>query len=157
MGSPSRIAPLPAYNYLVSIQKYGRPSTQPLGGFSDVSGLETDIHISEYRDGNEAEPHVRKIPGSHKVGDVTLKRGVVNSMDLWQWITDARTIGVGAQQDVTITLQDESGKGVQQWTLRNCVPMKYTGPTLAGKGGGDVAMEELVLSAEGYEISPANA
>ncbi len=50
--------------------------------------LETDIHISEYRDGNEAEPHVRKIPGSHKVGDVTLKRGVVDSSDLWAWITE---------------------------------------------------------------------
>ena len=53
-------------------------------------------------------------------------------------------------------LQDESGKAMQQWKLRNVVPMKYTGPTLAGKGGGDVAMEELVLSAEGYEIAPAS-
>ena len=44
---------------------------------------------------------------------------------------------------------------MQQWKLRSVVPMKYTGPTLAGKGGGEVAMEELVLSAEGYEISRA--
>lgn len=131
-------------------------ATEPLGGFSDVSGLETDIHISEYRDGNEANPHVRKIPGSHKVGDVTLKRGVVNSIDLYNWIVAARTTGVNAQCDVVITLNDESGAPVQQWKLRNVVPMKYTGPTLAGKGGGDVAMEELVLSAEGYEIAPAS-
>ena len=153
----NRTAPLPAYNYLVQIQKYGRDPNQLLGGFSDVSGLETDVHISEYRDGNEVQTCVRKIPGSYKVGDVTLKRGVVDSSDMWQWITDTRTTGVAAQQDVTITLQDESGKGIQQWKLRNCVPMKYTGPTLAGKGGGDVAMEELVLSAELYEISPASS
>jgi phage tail-like protein len=146
-----RTAPLPAYNYLVDIG--GRPADQPLGGFSDVSGLETDIHISEYRDGNEKEPHVRKIPGSHKVGDVTLKRGVVDSSDLWAWIMNARTNGVDAQRDVTITLLDEAGKPIQKWKLRGVVPMKYTGPTLAGKGGGDVAMEELVLSAEAYEIS----
>jgi phage tail-like protein len=150
-----RTAPLPAYNYIVQIPN-GRDPNAPLGGFSDVSGLETDIHVSEYRDGNEAEPHVRKIPGSHKVGDVTLKRGVVDSSDLWAWITATRTTGVAAQKDVVITLQDESGKAMQQWKLRNVVPMKYTGPTLAGKGGGDVAMEELVLSAEGYEISPAS-
>ena len=146
-----RTAPLPAYNYLVDIG--GRPADQPLGGFSDVSGLETDIHISEYRDGNEKEPHVRKIPGSHKVGDVTLMRGVVDSSDLWAWIMNARTNGVDAQRDVTITLLDEAGKPIQKWKLRGVVPMKYTGPTLAGKGGGDVAMEELVLSAEAYEIS----
>jgi phage tail-like protein len=127
-----------------------------LGGFSDVSGLETDIHISEYRDGNDVEPHVRKIPGSHKVGDVTLKRGVVDSSDLWQWISDARVLGVDAQRDVVITLLDEAGSPVQQWKLRGVIPMKYTGPTLAGKGGGEVAMEELILSAEAYEIAPAS-
>jgi phage tail-like protein len=152
---PDRTAPLPAYNYLVNLNGPRQPN-QLLGGFSDVSGLETDIHISEYRDGNEPEPHVRKIPGSHKVGDVTLKRGVVDSSDLWAWITAARTTGVKAQRDVVITLQDEAGKPVQQWKLRKVVPMKYTGPTLAGKGGGDVAMEELVLAAEGYEISAAS-
>jgi phage tail-like protein len=150
----ARTAPFPQYNFIVDIG--GRDPNKPLGGFSDVSGLETDIHISEYRDGNEPEPHVRKIPGSHKVGDVTLKRGVVDSSDLWKWITDTRTQGVAAQRDVVITLLDEAGNPVQQWKLRSVVPMKYTGPTLAAKGAGDVAMEELVLSAEGYEIGPAS-
>ncbi|MGA6972454.1 MAG: phage tail protein [Candidatus Binatus sp.] len=153
---PNRTAPLPAYNYTVDLNGPRSPN-KLLGGFSDVSGLETDIHISEYRDGNEAEPHVRKIPGSHKVGDVTLKRGVVDSSDLWDWITAARTTGVEAQRDVVITLLDEAGNPVQQWKLRAVVPMKYTGPTLAGKGGGEVAMEELVLSAEGYEIATATS
>ena len=149
-----RVAPLPAYNFIVNLNGPRNPN-KLLGGFSDVSGLETDVHISEYRDGNEAEPHVRKIPGSHKVGDVTLKRGVVDSSDLWAWITDLRKNGVTAQRTVTITLRDEKGQGIQTWTLRGVVPMKYTGPTLAGKGGGEVAMEELVLSAEGYDIGPA--
>lgn len=152
---PDRTAPLPAYNFIVDLNGPRNPN-KLLGGFSDVSGLETDVHISEYRDGNEAQPHVRKIPGSHKVGDVTLKRGVVDSSDLWDWITDLRTNGVDAQRDVVITLRDEAGNPVQQWKLRGVVPMKYTGPTLAGKGGGEVAMEELVLSAEAYEIAPAS-
>jgi len=148
--------PLPAYNYTVDLGNITSGPNSPLGGFSDVSGLETDIHISEYRNGNEKNPHVRKVPGSHKVGDVTLKRGVVNSADLWQWISDTRTNGYTAKQDVVITLNDEAGNPVQKWKLYNAFPMKYTGPTLAGKGGGDVAMEELVLSVEGYEISAAS-
>jgi phage tail-like protein len=150
----TRTAPYGNYNYTVDIG--GRDPQKLLGGFSDVSGLETDIHMSEYRDGNEPAPHVRKIPGAHKVGDVTLKRGFVDPSDLWDWITATRTTGVLAQRDVVITLLDEAGNPVQQWKLRSCYPMKYTGPTLAGKGGGDVAMEELVLSVEGYEISPAS-
>jgi phage tail-like protein len=151
----SRTAPYPSYNYIVNLNGPRDPE-KLLGGFSDVSGLSTEIHISEYRDGNETAPHVRKVAGSHKVGDVTLKRGVVDSSDLWAWITETENTGVLAQRDVIITLRDEASNPVQSWKLRNVVPMKYTGPTLAGKGGGEVAMEELVLSAEGFEINPAS-
>ena len=148
----SRTAPLPAYNYLVDLSGPRSPN-KLLGGFSDVSGLETDIHISEYRDGNEPDPHVRKIPGSHKVGDVTLKRGIVNSADMWSWIQDTRTKGPDAKREVSITLRDEAGKPVQTWNLHNVIPLKYTGPNLVAKGGGDVAMEELVLSSEGLDLA----
>src|SRR5208283_347262 len=151
---PSRTAPYPAYNYLVDIQ--GRDPQAPLGGFSDVSGLSTEIHISEYRDGNKRAAYVDKIPGSNKTNDVTLKRGIVNSQDLWAWIVDTRTNGVNAKRDVTITLRDEANNPVQVFKLLRAAPMKYTGPTLAGKGAGDVAMEELVLSVEDLDISQAS-
>ena len=152
---PDRTAPYPAYNYIVNLSGPRDPE-KLLGGFSDVSGLSTEIHFSEYRDGNEKEAHVRKMPGSHIVGDFTLRRGLVNSMDLWDWIQQTRTTGVAAQRDVVITLRDEANTPVQSWKLYNAAPKKYTGPTLAGKGAGEVAMEELVLSAEGFEIAPAS-
>jgi phage tail-like protein len=123
-------------------------------GFSDVSGLVTEMTVAEYRNGNDPENHVRKIPGVHKVGDVTLKRGLVGTRDLFDWINLTRTDGYKAKRDVTIHLMDESRNGpVATWKLRGAMPLKYTGPTLAGKGGGDVAMEELVLSCEGYVVS----
>ncbi len=52
---------------------------------------------------------------------------------------------------MVITLLSESGERVQGWKLHGALPLRYTGPTLAAKGGGDVAMEELVLSAEELE------
>ena len=143
----TRTHPYGAFNFLVNID-----GGETFGGFSDVSGLGTDITIAEYRNGNEKENHVRKVPGIHKVGDVTLKRGVIDSKSLWDWIKQTRTTGVGAKKNVVITLLDEAQSAVQSWKLRGVVPMKYTGPTLAAKGGGDVAMEELVLSAEAIEI-----
>jgi len=149
-----RTAPYPSYNFLVDWKGPNGPDTI-LGGFSDVSGLSTDIHISEYRNGNESESHVRKIPGAHKVGDVTLKRGLVSSMDFWRWIRDTRTNGINAKKEVVITLRDEAANPVQKFKLRGVVPLKYTGPTLSGKGAGDVAMEEIVLSVEGFEIETA--
>ncbi len=146
-----RLTPYGAFNFLVNLSGPFGPD-EPLGGFSDVSGLGTELTVAEYRNGNERENHVRKVPGIHKVSDVTLKRGIVNSQDLWDWIDEARRTGPLAQRDVVITLRDEAGQDVQSWILRGVIPLKYTGPTLAAKGGGDVAMEELVLSAEAVDF-----
>src|SRR4030095_11571842 len=104
---PDRTTPYGAFNFVVNLNgPIGED--QPLGGFSDVSGLSNEITIAEYRNGNERVNHVRKVPGIHKVGDVTLKRVVVNSTDLWTWITQTRNQGVVAKRNVVITLRDET-------------------------------------------------
>lgn len=142
-----RQSPYSAFNFLVEFN--GQDIS---AGFSDVSGLGTEITIAEYRNGNDRENHVRKVPGMHKVNDVTLKRGIINSKDIWEWIDTVRKEGISAQRSISIIMLDESGQEVQRWNLRGVVPMKYSGPTLAAKGASDVAMEELVLSAEGIEL-----
>jgi phage tail-like protein len=142
-----RETPYGAFNFIVDL------GDGVAGGFSDISGLVTETTVAEYRNGNDPENHVRKVPGVHKVGDVTLKRGLIGSGDLFGWIKDTRTQGHKAKRTVTIQLLDETRSEVAlTWRLTGVTPLKYTGPTLAGKGGGDVAMEELVLSCEGYEI-----
>jgi len=147
-----RTTPYGAFNFLVEITGVTPGAQDPLGGFSDVSGLNTEVTVAEYRNGNEKENHVRKVPGIFKTGDVTLKRGVVNSKTLWDWIKAVRRFGPEAKKEVIITLLNESGGSVQSWKLREAIPLKYTGPTLAAKGGGDVAMEELVISSESLEL-----
>ena len=145
----NRTTPYGAFNSLVNFDG----DEKIFGGFSDVSGIGSEIKVAEYRNGNEKENHTRKVAGINTAADVTLKRGIVNSKALWDWIGQARINGPSAQKTVTITLLDEAQKPVQSWVLRGAIPMKYTGPTLAGKGGGDVAMEEMVLSAEAMEIA----
>ena len=142
-----RITPYGAFNFVVNFD-----GGEEFGGFSDVSGIGTEVTVAEYRSGNDKENHVRKVAGVHKVSDVTLKRGIVNFDSLWSWLDETRTAGPAAQKTVAVTLLDEAHNPVRTWLLRGCIPMKYTGPTLAGKGGGDVAMEEVVLAAEGFEI-----
>jgi len=144
----NRTTPYGAFNYLVNFD-----GGEIFGGFSDCSGIGSEIKVAEYRNGNEKENHTRKVAGINTATDATLKRGIVNSKSLWDWVRQARINGPSAQKTVTITLLDESQKPVQSWVLRGAIPMKYTGPTLAGKGGGDVAMEEIVLSAESMEIA----
>lgn len=144
----TRTTPYGAFNFVVSFD-----GNELFGGFSDVSGIGNEIAIAEYRFGNDLENHVRKVAGVTKCDDVTLKRGILDSATLFDWLDAARTQGPDAQKTVKITLQDEAQNPVQSWLLRGVVPMKYTGPTLAAKGGGDVAMEEIVLSAEKMELA----
>jgi phage tail-like protein len=144
----AREMPYGNFNFLVEFSGGGVS-----GGFSDVSGLGTEITIAEYRAGNSRVNHVQKIPGLHQNSDVTLKRGVINSKELWEWIDDVRNRGPLARRDVTIVLQDESHeRDVQKWLLINAFPKTYTGPTLAAKGGSDVAMEEWVLAFEALRL-----
>lgn len=142
-----RRTPYGAFNFEVSI------AGESFGGFSDVSGLVTEFTMSEYREGTDPENHVRKVPGIYKAGDVLLKRGIVSSKVIWEWIEDVRRRGVrGKKESVVIRLLDEARQPVQSWRLFNVAPLKFTGPTLAAKGGGDVAMEELVLSTEDIKM-----
>lgn len=150
---PIRDTPYGAYNFLVEIGD-GIDAASPLGGFSDVSGIGTEITLMEYRQGNDRVNRVRKIPGLHKSSDVTLKRGLMGLLNFWDWVNVTRTDPV-FKRNVSITLNDEQGQPVIRWRLINARPMKWTGPTLAAKGGSDAAMEELVIASEGIEVEAA--
>jgi phage tail-like protein len=146
--------PYGAFNFLVSLggaQGDGSEGTI-VGGFSDVSGLGVDVSYAEYRNGNEKVNTVRKIPNTHKNDDVTLKRGLVGSDDLFQWLKGVRD-GTADPRDVKITLMDEARNAVATFKLHRAQPKKWSGPTLAAKGGGEVAMEELHLVHEGIEYA----
>jgi phage tail-like protein len=149
---PTRDTPYAAYNFLVEFD--GNDASSLLGGFSDVSGIGTEITLMEYRQGNDKENRVRKIPALNKASDVTLKRGLMGTETFWQWISITR-VDPTHKRNVSITLKDEVGADVVKWRLINVRPMKWTGPTLAAKGGSDVAMEELVLASEGLEVESA--
>lgn len=143
----TRLNPYSAFNFLVKLGDIPPAETEPFGGFSDVSGLGNEVKFSEYRNGNDKANHVRKIANVNSTDDITLKRGLVGDMRLFNWIKATRE-GTGTPQTVTITLLDEARTPVCSWVLKNAQPKKLVGPTLAAKGGGEVAMEELHFVAE---------
>ena len=96
-----RITPYGAFNFVVNFD-----GSDDFGGFSDVSGIGTEVTVAEYRAGSDKENHVRKVAGVHKVSDVTFKRGIVNFDSLWEWIEQTRTAGPAAQRTVAVTLLD---------------------------------------------------
>jgi phage tail-like protein len=116
-------------------------------GFSEVSGFDITVDPIDYREGNEAT-HVRKLPGLTKYGNVTLKWGVTDSMELYEWHRDVVN-GKIERQNVAIVLMDEAGKeGIGRWEIVEAWPTKYDPMDLTAKGN-DVSIETLELVNEG--------
>jgi phage tail-like protein len=142
-----------AFDYLIELTTGSE--TKSLGGFLQVNGLPAPGSMTTPRfTGNPALSSI-KLRGISTAGDVTLRRGVVDSSQLWSWIDSACTGSSATSRSTAhIILRDQTRPPVTQWTLRSATPKRWNGPALSGKGAGDVAIEELVLSAEGIELVP---
>jgi phage tail-like protein len=141
---PTRDNPYGAFKFRV---KLGDDADEGFAaGFSEVSAITNTVKFSEYRNGNDVENHVRKIANINSTDDVTLKRGVIGDLRLFQWLEATRN-GDFDPRTVVIVLMDERGADACSWTLLGAQPTKWVGPTLNGKGGGDVAMEEMTINA----------
>ena len=145
-----RERPYVQFNFLVDL---GNGNTEgPEAGFQEVSGIGMEVTVAEYRNGNERENAVRKITGLNRTTDVTLKRGVIGSLNLYQWLNDIRNGSQNAMRTVTIQLQNEDHSSVvQTWKLMRARIIKHTSGPMNAKGT-DVAMEELVLAYERLEM-----
>lgn len=137
--------PYGAFNFLVRLGEHGGEE-EVAGGFSDVSGLASEVNYVEYRNGNDPVNQVRKIATTHRTQDVVLKRGLIGELRLFDWLRATRE-GAPDRRTVTIVLLDESRAPVCEFILRSAQPRKWVGPTFAAKGG-EVAIEELQLVAE---------
>ena len=145
-----RDRPYHQFNFLVDL---GTGDTEGVeAGFSECSPIELEVSVAEYRNGNNRENAVRKITGLHKVADVTLKRGLIGSLSLYQWLDDIRNGNQSALRTVTIQLQSEDHtEVVMTWRLVRARIIKHTSGPFNAKGT-DVAMEELTLAYERLEI-----
>jgi phage tail-like protein len=145
-----RDRPYCQFNFLVDL---GDGNTAgPRAGFQEVSAISSEVTVSEYRNGNSKENSTIKITGLNKATDVTLKRGVIGSLDLYAWLDDIRNGNQAALRTVTIQLQNEDHSDVvQTWKLLRARIVKHTTGPFNAKGS-DVAVEELVLAYERLEM-----
>lgn len=145
-----RDRPYAQFNFLVDL---GTGSTDgPQAGFQECSAIGMSVDVVEYRNGNDRENDVRKLTGLGRYPDVTLKRGVIGSLDLYQWLDDIRNGDEAAYRTVTVRLMNEDHSAVvQEWKLLRARAVSHvSGPFDARRS--DVAMEELTLAYERLEL-----
>lgn len=115
-------------------------------GFSEVSGFDVTVDPIDYREGTDPT-HVRKLTGLTKYGNVTLKWGVTDSTELYDWHRDV-VEGQIERQNVAIVMRNEAGDEAARWEIVEAWPTKYD-PTDLNAKGNDVAIETLELCNEG--------
>jgi len=146
-----RTNPYVQFNFLVDLGD-GTGTEGPQAGFQELSGIGMEVTVAEYRNGNSKENSVTKVTGLNKATDVTMKRGVIGSLNLYQWLDQIRNGDQNATRTVTIQLQSEDHtEVVQTWKLLRARITKHTSGPFNAKGT-DVAMEELVLAYERLEM-----
>jgi phage tail-like protein len=144
--------PYGAFNFQVVIQGIMDDGSAAKAGFMEVSGLEIDVQVIEYRTGGEPAS-VRKLPGLHKYPNIVLKRGITSDLTLWNWMKTV-TDGQPLRADGSIILLDEARQTVLRWNFRRGFPCKIVGPTLNAKSS-EVAIETLEIAHEGLTIEGA--
>jgi phage tail-like protein len=145
-----REKPYVQFNFLVNLGDGNTDGVE--AGFQECSNIGMEVTVAEYRRGNDKENSVRKITGLNKATDVTLKRGVIGSLNLYNWLNDIRNGNQNAERNVIIQLQNEDHTEiVQTWKLLRARIIKHVSGPMNAKGT-DVAMEELTLAYERLEM-----
>jgi phage tail-like protein len=141
-----KVWPLPNFYFAVEVADLSEAS------FQEVSGLDVEAQVIEYRHGNSSEFSTIKMPGIKKYGNVTLKKGIFKGDNkFWTWFNKIKMNTI-ERQFVTIKLLDEVGTPTMVWTLKNAWPTKITGTDMKSDGN-EVAVETLEITHEGLEIA----
>ena len=138
--------PYSAFNFVVEIDGL------PEAGFAEIGGIGFSTDTIEYREGGDPQNGTRKIAGLARYTDVTLRRGLVGSLDFFHWLRASADGAADARRNVAIRLLSEDrSTTVMTWRLLRARIVKHvSGPLNAS--GTDVAMEELVLAYERLEV-----
>ena len=141
--------PLPVFHFQV---QWGGTNL----GFAEVSGLNIENQMIEYRDGLSPIYSSVKMPGIPKYGNITLKRGVLpDDNEFFDWLNSIKLNKVGDnngdRRDLIISLLNENHEPVMTWKAVNAFPVKVEGPGLKATGN-EVAVESIEVAHEGLTI-----
>ena len=142
MATAQRVDPYRNFNFLVEIDGVVQ------AGFSDCSGFGSSNDPIEYREGGE-NTTVRKLPGMTKHTNITLKWGLTDSKELYEWFREI-VAGKIDRKNGSIVVLDLDGKEKIRWNFFQGWPTKWDGPDFSAKGT-DVAIETLEIAHEGIE------
>jgi phage tail-like protein len=136
--------PLPKFHFQV---EWGGSKVS----FTEVTGLNVETDVIEYRDGASPEFHKIKMPGLQKFPNVTLKRGTFRSdNEFFKWWNTV-ALNTIERRDLTISLLNERHEPVVVWKIKQAWPSKVMSGDLKADAN-EVLIESIELVHEGLSI-----
>ena len=137
MAGGHRQDPYLTFNFQVEIQGL------VVGGFSEVSGLQVEIEVEDYREGG-LNDYIHKLAGPTRYpSNLVLKHGLTDVDGLWKWQREV-TQGVIKRKNGSIVFLDSTGEERWRWNFSGAYPVRWVGPELRA-GSADVAVETIEL------------
>ena len=136
--------PLVGFHYAIEVQGV------VTGYFTECSGIGSEHELIEHKviDAKGRE-EVHKIPGRLKWQDITLKRGITNNMDIWDWREEVVQGHVDdARRNGSVVMFNQSLEEVARWNFERAWPLKVSGPSMKSDSN-EFGIEELVITHEG--------
>jgi len=134
---------------LVSFSFYVEVQGEVTGTFRECTGLGSESDLIETKESNKGKLVYMKIPGALKWQNITLKRGITDSMDLFKWRKKVEQGDIaGARKNGSIVLYDQSNMEIARWNFVNGWPRKISGPTFNAQSN-EIGVEELEIVHEG--------
>jgi phage tail-like protein len=137
--------PLVSFSFYVDIQG------AVVGTFRECSGLGSETELIEAKETDRGKLIYMKIPGALKWENISLKRGVTNSMDIWKWRKQVEKGDIsGARKNGSIMMYNQTGDEVARWNFTQGWPRKVSGPSFNAQNN-EIGIEELEIVHEGIE------
>jgi phage tail-like protein len=142
MGLGGRRDPYLSYNFAVEIEGL------VVGGFSEVSGLQSEIEVQDYREGGLNQYVHRRAGPTKYPANLVLKKGVTDVRTMWNWYYSVAQ-GSIQRKNLSVLLLDSTGQEKLRWNFEQAYPVKWVGPDLRGTSS-EVAVESVELAHCGF-------
>ncbi len=135
---------LTTFSFFVEVEKIQQAA------FNEFSGLQAEVEVFPYEEGG-CNDYVHKLPGRTKFSNITLKRGLAETDDLWLWFQDVIN-GAVTRKNVSVVLYDAAHNEAKRWNFTRAYPVKWVGPAFRA-GENAISIETLELAHEGMGMS----
>lgn len=143
MALDNRKDPYGAFRFLVELEGL------VVGGFAEVSGLQAETEVEEYREGGVNE-HPHKLRKITRYPNLVLRRGITDCRVLWEWYRDV-IAGTVSRRNGAVILMDREGNPAWRMEFSGAFPVKWEGPELKADGNA-TAIEKVELVHNGLKV-----